>query len=78
MPLLKEFSEFEHIGDAVYVMFDGYSVQLKINDPKDPMQVPICMEPFVWEAFRKYLSRLETSIETYHKANEKESSDSNN
>jgi hypothetical protein len=51
----------EHLGDGVYVEFDGYSVILKANSHETPTDT-ICLEPFVIAAFERWLAVLKADL----------------
>lgn len=42
----------EHLGDGVYVRFDGYSIWLDLRAQDSTTR--ICIEPPVWEALKHY------------------------
>lgn len=45
-----------YLGDAVYASFDGYHIQLTLNDHRNPPMIAI--EPQVYRALREYAQRI--------------------
>jgi hypothetical protein len=46
----------EHLGDGVYVSYDGHHVVLRANRHDDPH--PIYLDGYVLHAFQEYVKRL--------------------
>lgn len=50
---MTEKTEFNYLGDGVYVKFDGYGIELRANNHETPTDV-IYLEPFVLENLIKF------------------------
>lgn len=50
----------DHLGDGVYVEFDGYHIVLRANHHQDPN--PIYLDPSVLEALNRYVQRIKDEI----------------
>ena len=47
-----ELDQHVHLGDGVYAEFDGYGINLRVNDHRNP--VAVYLEPEVFEALVKF------------------------
>ena len=48
----------DYLGDGVYVIFDGYGIQLRANDARHPTDT-IYLEPEVLEALNRFIDRVD-------------------
>lgn len=46
----------DHIGDGVYVEWDGFALQIRVNDHRNP--VLVTLEPFVLEALNNFYRKV--------------------
>jgi hypothetical protein len=58
----------EHLGDGVYAEYDGYSVNLRVNDHRNP--VAVILEPEVMKALIEFYARKVKEKETGKEYNE--------
>jgi len=47
--------EIEHIGDGVYVQYNGYGIDIRVNDHQNP--VAVVLEPAVVHNLNLFLAR---------------------
>lgn len=55
-------SDYQYLGDGVYVMWDGYHVVIMANSHIQPTDV-IYFDPYVLKSFMKYVERLERQLQ---------------
>lgn len=54
---MAESKDRDYIGDGVYVVYDGYGVELRANDPDQPSDT-IYLEPYVLESLNRFYERM--------------------
>ena len=47
-------SEWTYLGDGLYARFDGYQVELRANDPRDPTSPTVYLDYAVYEQFVRF------------------------
>ena len=68
----KGLTHEDHIGDGVYVGWDGWHIILWTDKPEDPSTChSLAMDPYVLSAFNRYTDRLKAAL----KQEEKEKTD---
>lgn len=46
----------DHIGDGVYAKFNGYAIELRVNDHRNPVAVEL--DPYVLKALDRFRKRV--------------------
>lgn len=65
---LEKYREPTHLGDAVYVRFDGYRLVLETDDPAYPTNT-IAIDPSVYANLVDYCERLNYDVERENEDN---------
>ncbi len=48
--------EPRHLGDGLYVKYDGYQIEIRVNDHRNP--VVAALDPHVMDAMVKYINEI--------------------
>lgn len=51
--------EHVHLGDGVYALYDGYGIQLRVNDHRSP--VVVYLDPSVLKSLNGYFEKCKKS-----------------
>lgn len=54
--MTPELNQWEHMGDGLYVAFDGYGLQLRVNDHRS--EPTFYLEPQVFRSLSNFAERI--------------------